>query len=120
MHQSLTFSIQWRYTFLNFFGKNSTSSFITLLRAGVAISFIFKNHCVESFGSITTSVRSEYPILLVYSSTFARFPAALISFVISVRTANLSFPTYNCAASERVPLSLKISITSRLFFNPIV
>ena len=38
---------------------------MTALRAGWASSVIFRNHCIDSFGSIGTLVRSEYPTLLV-------------------------------------------------------
>ena len=59
MHQSLMFSIQWRYVFLYFAGMNLMASSMTARVAGFAISSIDMNHCIESLGSIATPVRSE-------------------------------------------------------------
>src|ERR1700722_6025895 len=59
MHQSCTFSIQWRYVFIYFSGISFIVPSSTCSNAGFEILSIFKNHCMDSLGSITASVRSE-------------------------------------------------------------
>ena len=113
------FSIQFLNVFLNFFGKNLISSFITELKAGSEIFFIFKNHCFESLGSIIQFVLSDLPIFVVYGSLFFSAPIELSSFIILFRASNLSNPEYCKLSSFRDPSSFKMSTISNLCLSPI-
>ena len=120
MHQSLMFSIQWRYTFLNFAGTNwmaaAASSVCTLgitaSSAGAASLGMLTHHCILKRGSTTVSVRSLYPTSLLYVSIFSINPCSSSVAAIFFLAANRSSPTNIWAASLKVPSSLKTSITS--------
>ncbi len=118
IHQSRTLAIQWWYVFLNLAGISWILSFITCSNAGLVMVSIFTNHCIDKRGSITASVRSEKPTLLLYSSTFCKFPFSSNSFAIFLRATNRSSPIYSWALVFRVPSSFKISMTANLCLIP--
>ena len=116
MHQSLTFSIQWRYVFLNFSGIKRISLDSTASKAGFANSGMRIHHCKDRRGSTTAPVRSDVPTEEAYSSTLANNPLASKSAATCLRAAKRSIPAYCSPWALNVPSSFKTSKVSRPCF----
>ena len=63
MHQSWMSRIQAKYVLVQDSGAKRTSPFSTAAIAGSARGWIFTNHCVERYGSMTVSQRWQWPRL---------------------------------------------------------
>ena len=60
--------------------------------AGLTRSAILRNHCIESLGSMTASVRSLRPTLLRKSFVSTNRPASSNAFATAFRATNRSMP----------------------------
>ena len=119
MHQSLMFSIQWRYRFLNLAGWNSTLSSVTAAKRGlchilhIAPPLHAKAWLYHLVGTLAVAYLVAVLFFLHQVAAFAQCLCYLLPYC-----TNLSSPIYSCAASLIVPSSFRVSITGSLCFRP--